>query len=82
MRKWLQENGGIPKGKLEAKSRSSWTTEGASRRTRIIRSSGNQAVDEAVKKSLKYTRISEPLRRTSPGRNGTTIMNIKITSQG
>jgi hypothetical protein len=79
----LQENGGIPKGKLETQIQIGMDDGGAIAAYRIVRSSGNSAVDEAVKTSLKHARISEPPPEDIPrGAKGLTIMSIKITSQG
>jgi len=83
VKKVLQQNGGIPKGKLEAQVQIGMDDGGAIAAYRIVRSSGNNAVDEAVKRSLKYTRISEPPPEDIPrGAKGLTIMSIKVTSQG
>ena len=77
VRKRLEENGGIPKGKLEALAEIVVGNRGDIRQYRIIRPSGNKSMDEAVKESLKFARISEPLPEGCPR-----TMNIKITSQG
>ncbi len=79
----LGENGGIPKGKNEAIVQIGMDDKGVVAEYRIVRSSGNRAVDEAVKESLKFARISEPPPKDIPrGAKGLTIMSIKITSQG
>jgi hypothetical protein len=77
VRKWLQENGGIPKGKLETVVQIVLDDAGAVRKARITRSCGNQAVDEAVKQLCGSQKISEPLPKDIPR-----TMNVKITSQG
>ena len=83
VKKRLSENGGIPKGKLEAVVQIGMDEGGAIADFRITRSSGNRAVDEAVKESLKYARISEPPPQDIPrGVKGLTILSVKITSQG
>ncbi len=79
----LSDNGGIPKGKTEAVVQIGMDDKGIVAEYRIVRSSGNRAVDEAVKESLKFARISEPPPQDIPrGAKGLTIMSIKITAQG
>jgi periplasmic protein TonB len=79
----LSGNGGIPKGKLESVVQIGMDEGGAVGEYRIIRSSGNRTVDEAVRKCLDYARISEPPPKDIPrGVKGLTIMSIKIVSQG
>lgn len=79
----LSENGGIPKGKLEAVVQIGMDEGGVVGEYRIIKLSGNKAVDEAVKKYLEYARISEPPPKDIPrGVKGLTIMSIRIVSQG
>ena len=83
VRKRLDESGGIPKGKLEAVIQIGMDDGGSVAEYQIIHPSGNPAVDEAVRKSLGYARISEPPPKDIPrGTKGLTIMSIKITSQG
>jgi TonB family protein len=77
VRKRLDQNGGIPKGKLESTVEIVIDNAGDVMDFRIIRSSGSLSMDEAVKESLKYARISEPPPQGIPKK-----MNIKITSQG
>jgi TonB family protein len=79
----LSENGGIPKGKTEAVVQIGMDDKGIVAEYRIARSSGNPAVDEAVKEFLKFARISEPPPQDIPrGAKGLTIMSVKITAQG
>lgn len=79
----LSGNGGIPKGKNEAIVQIGMDDRGAVAEYRIIRSSGNRALDEAVRKSLGYARVSEPPPHDIPrSPKGLTIMSITITSQG
>jgi protein TonB len=79
----LNENGGIPKGNSEAIVQIGMDDKGIVAEYRIARSSGNPAVDEAVKEALKFARISEPPPQDIPrGAKGLTIMSIKITAQG
>ncbi|MGD0231889.1 MAG: TonB family protein [Syntrophorhabdales bacterium] len=75
VRKHLEENGGIPKGTLEVEVRIELDEQGAVTGYRIIRSSGNQAMDDAVK-ALKYARIGKPLPKGIYSG-----MNYKITSR-
>jgi len=78
-----QALGGIPKGKSEAIVQIGMDDKGIVAEYRIARSSGNPAVDEAVKEALKFARISEPPPQDIPrGAKGLTIMSVKITSQG
>jgi len=77
VRKRLEENGGIPKGKLEALAEIVVGDKGDIRQFKIVRPSGNKSMDEAVKESLKFARIREPLPEGCPR-----AMNIRITSQG
>jgi periplasmic protein TonB len=77
VRKRLEENGGIPKGKLETTAEIVVSNKGAVREYRIIRSSGNRSMDDAVKESLKYAKISQPLPEGCPK-----TMSIRISSQG
>jgi TonB family protein len=75
VRKRLEENGGIPRGTAEVEVRIELDEQGAVADYRIIRSSGNRAMNEAVK-ALKYARISQPLPK------GIYCgMNYKITSR-
>ena len=77
VRKRLEDKGGIPKGKLEALAEIVLGNKGEITEARIVRSSGNNTMDGAVRDSLKYARISQPLPEGCPR-----TMNIKITSQG
>jgi outer membrane biosynthesis protein TonB len=77
VRKRLEENGGIPKGKLEAVLQIIMDDGGAITEYRVVHSSGNPSMDEAVKESLGYTRISEPPPQGIPR-----SMSVKIISQG
>jgi len=74
--KYLDENGGIPKGKLQTIVRIIVDSKGAIVKYSIIGSSGNHRMDEAVERSLRDIRIS------APPENKSTTMSIKITSQG
>ena len=75
VRKRLEENGGMPKGTAEVEVWIEMDEQGKIADYRIIRSSGNKAMDEAVK-ALKYARISQPLPKGIY-----TGMNYKITSR-
>ena len=75
VRKRLEETGGMPKGTAEVEVRIDLDEQGAITGCRIIRSSGNAAMDDAVK-ALKFARISQPLPK------GIYCgMNYKITSR-
>ncbi len=75
--KQLDEEGGIPKGKLQTVVRISVDSNGSIVGSKIIGSSGNNRLDEAVKLSLSNIRISEPPPDGMPR-----TMSIKISSQG
>lgn len=75
--KHLDDEGGIPKGKLQAVVRLSVDLDGKVIDYRIIGSSGNTKMDEAIIDSLHSLRISEPPPEGMPR-----TMNIRIISQG
>jgi TonB family protein len=75
VRKRLEESGGMPKGAVEVEVRIELDEEGTITGYRIIRSSGNQAMDEALK-ALRYAKISRPLPKGIYS-----AMNYKITSR-
>ncbi len=75
--KRLDEEGGIPKGKLQTIVRISVDNNGAVISSKIIGSSGNNKLDETVKSSLVHIKISEPPPDGMPR-----TMDIKISSQG
>ena len=75
--KRLDEEGGIPKGKLQAVVRVSVNGNGDVVDYKIIGSSGNHKMDDAVRHALGYIRISEPPPEGMPR-----TMSIKISSQG
>ena len=74
--KYLDDRGGIPRGKLQAVVRVSLDDGGAVIQYKIIGSSGNHQMDEAVAESLKGVRISE-----APPEGMPRTMNIRVTSQ-
>jgi TonB family protein len=75
--KSLDEEGGIPKGKLQAVVRLSVDSEGAVVGYKIIGSSGNNRMDEVVLRTLGSIKLSEPPPNGMPR-----TMDIRITSQG
>jgi TonB family protein len=75
--KKLDDDGGIPKGKLQAIVRVSVNGDGIVIDYKILGSSGNHRMDEAVKLILPSVKISEPPPDGMPR-----TMDIKITSQG
>ena len=75
--KRLDEEGGIPRGKLQVVARVSVDSNGAVVDYRIIGSSGNHKMDEAIKQSLGDIKISEPPPDGMPR-----TMDIKFTYQG
>ena len=75
--KRLDEEGGIPRGKLQGVARVSVDSSGAVIDYRIIGSSGNHRMDEAIKQALGDIKISEPPPDGMPR-----TMDIKFTYQG
>ncbi|OGP12492.1 MAG: hypothetical protein A2052_00835 [Deltaproteobacteria bacterium GWA2_54_12] len=75
--KRLDEEGGIPRGKLQVVARVSVDSSGAVIDYRIIGSSGNHRMDEAIKQALGDIKISEPPPDGMPR-----TMDIKFTYQG
>lgn len=75
--KSLDEEGGIPKGKLQTVVRISVDTEGKIVGFKIIGSSGNNRMDEAVTRTLGSVKVGEPPPNGMPR-----TMDIRITSQG
>ena len=74
--KHLDENGGIPKGKLQAVVQISVNSTGSIVKYKIIGSSGNHKMDEAVNQSIGDIKISEPPPDGMPR-----TMSIRVTSQ-
>jgi len=74
--KRLDENGGIPRGKLQAIVQISVNSTGSIVKYKIIGSSGNHKMDEAVKQSIGDIKISEPPPDGMPR-----TMSIRVTSQ-
>ncbi len=77
VRKWLEQNGGVPKGKLEAIVQIVLDDAGTVKKAKVTRSCGNQTLDDAVKQLCACQKISEPLPKDMPR-----TINVKITSQG
>jgi TonB family protein len=77
VRKRLDEGKGIPKGKLEAIVEILMDDRGTITDHKIVKSSGSQTMDEAVRESLRYAKISEPPPSGIPKK-----MSIRISSQG
>jgi TonB family protein len=75
--KRLDEEGGIPRGRLQAVVRVTVDDDGRVIDFRLTGSSGNSKMDQAVIDSLHSCRISEPPPETMPR-----TMSIKIISQG
>ncbi len=75
--KHLDEEGGIPGGKLQTVVRISVDNEGAVVGFHIIGSSGNNRMDEAVQRTLGSMKIGEPPPNGMPR-----TMDIRISSQG
>jgi outer membrane biosynthesis protein TonB len=77
MRKMLDQDGGIPKGKFQATVRIQLDAKGAVVKYQLVASSGNDKMDEALKGSLPGFRISQPPPEGMPSG-----MTVKIVSQG
>jgi periplasmic protein TonB len=77
VRKYLDENGGIPRGKLEVIVHIVLDSKGSITEHQIVGSSGNHSMDKAVKESIKFVKISEPPPQGIPR-----SMRIRISSQG
>jgi outer membrane biosynthesis protein TonB len=77
MRKQLDQEGGIPKGKFQATIRILLDSRGAIIKYQIVASSGNEKMDEALKGSLPGFRISQPPPEGMPSG-----MTVRIASQG
>jgi len=75
--KKLDENGGIPKGKLQAVAKISVDKQGAIVSYKIIGSSGNHQMDKAVEQSLNTIRLS-----ASPPNGMPRTITIRVTSLG
>jgi TonB family protein len=76
VQKNLDENRGIPRGKLQTVVRVSVDSTGAVVQCQIIGSSGNHEMDEAVKQCLGDIKISEPPPEGMPQ-----TMIIRVSSQ-
>ncbi|HVP77594.1 MAG TPA: TonB family protein [Thermodesulfobacteriota bacterium] len=77
VQKRLEENGGIPRGKLQTVVRVSVDGTGAVTQCGIVGSSGNHELDESVKRFIGNIKISEPPPDGMPR-----TMVIRVTSQG
>jgi periplasmic protein TonB len=75
--KRLDEDGGIPKGKVETTVSLTLNSNGDVVRAKIIGSSGNHRMDDAVMLEAGNMRLNEPPPEGMPR-----TMKIKITSQG
>ena len=77
VRKTLDQNGGIPKGKLHALVKISLDGQGRVLTSQIVNSSGDDRVDEAIRTTLRGLKLSEPPPEGMPSG-----MTLKISSQG
>lgn len=75
--KHLEEKGGIPGGKFQLVLRVAFDASGAVVDYRVIGSSGNHKMDDAVKQSMKGLRISEPPPEGMPLK-----MNVRLNYRG
>ena len=75
----LEENGGIPEGKLQTMVRIVLDRDGNLAGFEIVGTSGNRRMDEAVQAALRdIRRFREPL----PGGMPRAAMKLKIASKG
>lgn len=74
--KRLDEEGGVPRGKLQAILRVSVDSKGSIVECKIIGSSGNNRMDEAIKQAVADLRISQTPPEGMPRK-----MDIKLTYQ-
>ncbi|MGD0586985.1 MAG: TonB family protein [Oryzomonas sp.] len=77
MRKRLDKNGGVPKGKYQATVHIVLDPQGEVLNYRIVASSGNDKIDEAIKLSLPGMRVSQPPPEGMPR-----SMTVRVSSQG
>jgi TonB family protein len=77
VKKQLTQDGGIPKGKLQALVKIVLDAKGRIIKYELVGTSGNSKMDEALRVILAQIRISEPPPEGMP-----TGMTIKVTSQG
>jgi outer membrane biosynthesis protein TonB len=77
MRKRLDQEGGIPKGKLQTVIKIVLDAKGNIIEYQIVASSGNNKMDDALKNSLPGFRISQPPPDGMPS-----AMTVRINSQG
>ncbi|MFZ5572213.1 MAG: energy transducer TonB [Thermodesulfobacteriota bacterium] len=77
VREYMDRYGGIPKGNLKAMVKIRLDPEGRIRKIKIVRSSGNKRMDEAVQLALKSADISE-----MPPPDMPLVLKFRISSQG
>jgi TonB family protein len=77
MRQRLDQNGGVPKGKLQIVVKIMLDARGTIVNYQIVASSGNDKMDEALKSSLPGFKISQPPPEGMPS-----TMTVRIVSQG
>jgi TonB family protein len=77
MRKRLDQNGGVPKGKYQATVHIVLDPQGSVLNYRIVASSGNDKIDEAIKLSLPGMRVSQPPPEGMPR-----VMTLRVSSLG
>jgi len=77
MHKQLDQEGGSPKGKYQATVHLLLDGQGVILKFRIIDSSGNDKIDDAIKVALSGLRISQPPPEGMPR-----TMTVRISSQG
>lgn len=77
VRKKLDADGGIPKGKFQATVKITLDPKGSVVKYQIVASSGDERIDEVLRAALPGFRISQPPPEGMPPG-----MTVKITSQG
>jgi TonB family protein len=76
-KKHMESNGGVPKGKYEVTLKIQLDTQGTVKKYRIVTSSGNEKLDEALKATLPGLKISQ-----APPEGMPSLVTLKILSQG
>jgi outer membrane biosynthesis protein TonB len=77
VKKQLNEDGGIPKGKLQAVVRITLDSKGRIVKYELVGTSGSRKMDDALRSTLAQIRISEPPPEGMPSG-----MTVRINSQG
>ena len=77
VKKFLDDNGGIPKGKHKSTVWLQLDSRGTVVQFRIVNPSGNEKIDKAIGKALVGIQVSEPPPEGMPS-----TMTVRVSSQG